>query len=233
MSPEDFARNLAHLNVLTKTASLPSWLTNSATLAGAGVGGAVGAFRGAQGSREGDKGYGAVAGGLFGAISGGAAGYGIRTLAKTVPEGSKQIKSGKEALEKELKAQKITLPENATPKQQVDFRNAREKYIDSQRTRMREATDLAAEGKHGQEARDAIDKVRKNYGGVGDIKSGREKFYGGMVGGGLGVGYGLYTLKNMKDINAPTPEERELNKTASADLAVYTAIHLGQLLAHF
>ena len=231
MSPEDFARNLAHLNVLTKTASLPSWLTNSATLAGAGVGGAVGAFRGAQGSREGDKGYGALVGGLFGATSGAAAGYGLRTLVKTVPEGSKQVKTGKEALEKELKAQKIVLPENATGKQRVDYTNAREKYIETQRERMRDATQLATEGKHGKDATDAIDAVRKSYGAVGDIRSGREKLYGGLAGGLAGVGYGLYTLKGTKDLNAPTPEE--LNKRASLDPATSVAIHLGQLLAHF
>lgn len=234
MTPEDLARNLAHADMQMKLAALPPWLKHPATLGGAGVGSVIGAVQGGRGSREGERGYGALAGGLFGAVAGGAAGYGVRTLAQTVPEGSKQIKSAKEALENELKAKNIVKPgSGAKAEELTKFKDARKEYISSQRDKMREATQLAIEGKHGQEAMDAVDKVRKNFGAVGELKSGREKFYGGLIGGGLGVGYGGHQLYTAKDINAPTPEEQQLRKSASADPAAYAAIRVGQLLAHF
>ncbi|MGA1354546.1 MAG: hypothetical protein ACO32I_07220 [Candidatus Limnocylindrus sp.] len=234
MGPEDFARNLAHVHAIEKLASLPPWLKNPATIGGAGLGAAYGAYAGGSNSREGDRAYGSVMGGLAGAISGGAAGYGVRTLVKTVPEGSKQISAAKTALEKELAAKGIAKPPaNANAEAVRKYKDEVKDYLESVREKMQKATTLATEGKHGQDAMNAVDSVRKNFGAVGELKSGREKFYGGLVGGGLGVGYGAYTLAGTKNLNAPTPEERQLSKTAGADPAVYTAVHLGQLLAHF
>lgn len=206
MDLERIARAHAQKTFLEKRAGVAKAINavaaNPAALGGAVLGAGIGAYRGRAGSREGEKGYGALTGGLLGAVAGGVAGAGARNLIKTVPAGSKQIKAGKAALEKELAARGIKASDKAAVKE----------YLAAQRSAMSDATSLASAGKHGAEARAAIDAARKPFGAVADIRAGREKFYGGIIGGGLGLGYGGYQLYDMKNINAPAKEEKMIKE---------------------
>ena len=212
MDIERIARAHAQSVYLEKRAGISSALNavaaNPAAVGGAVLGAGIGAYRGRQGSREGEKGYGTLTGGLLGAIGGGIAGAGARSLYKNVPAGYKQIKSGKDALAKELEREGIKATDKAAVKE----------YLKKQRGDLRDATELATAGLEGSAARKAIDQVRGSgqYGAVADIKSGREKFYGGLIGGGLGLGYGAYQLADAKNINAPKENEAPLRKFVNA-----------------
>jgi hypothetical protein len=235
---ERFAREHAHRVAMIKTAGVKDrvadFLANKAAIGGAGAGAVIGGARGASGSREGEKGYGALTGAAFGAVSGGLLGAGARSLYKNVPAGFKGRKEGLEALEKEyMKANKI----KAKPKSgaKMDFNRGLKEYRSGQLDAMRKAEDLAAAGKSGKEAREAIDAVRASrpYRGAGQFTAGKEQLVGGLIGGGLGVGYGAYTLKNMDQINKASDQEKALesyvnmNKKASLE----AAYNVGKMLA--
>jgi len=238
---ERFARQHARQVAMTKTAGISdrvsNFLANKAAVGGAGAGAVIGGVQGARGSRENEKGYGALAGAAFGAISGGLLGAGARSLYKNVPAGFKGRKEGLEALEKEyMKANKIKVkPESGS--KLTEFRDGLKKYRTDKLDSMRKAEDLAAAGKSGKEARDAIDAVRANklYAGAGKFQAGKDQLYGGLIGGSLGVGYGGYTLANMNKINESADQERALesylnmNKKASLEVAY----NVGKMLAHY
>ena len=105
-----------------------------------------------------------------------------------------------------------------------DFKSGLKEYRADQLSAMRKAEDLAAAGKDGKAARDAIDAVRKSetYGSAGKFKAGKEQLVGGLIGGGLGVGYGAYQLKDAININKASDQERMLDayvKSASYEAA--------------
>lgn len=238
---ERFAREHARRVAMTKTAGISdrvsNFLANKAAVTGAGAGAVIGGVQGARGSRKNEKGYGALAGAAFGAVSGGLLGAGARSLYKNVPAGFKGRKEGLEALEKEyMKAKNIKVKPESGDKLR-EFKKGLKNYRTDKLDSMRKAEDLAAAGKHGKEARDAIDAVRANklYTGAGQFKAGKEQLMGGLIGGGLGVGYGAYTLKNMDEINKASDQERaiesylNMNKKASLE----AAYNVGKMLAHY
>ena len=236
---ERFAREHAHRVAMTKTAGVKDrvadFLANKAAIGGAGAGAVIGGARGASGSREGEKGYGALTGAAFGAVSGGLLGAGARSLYKNVPAGFKGRKEGLGSLEKEyMRTKKIKVrPESGS--KLTEFNKGLKKYRSGQLDAMRKAEDLAAAGKSGKEAREAIDAVRASrpYQGAGQFTAGKEQLVGGLIGGGLGVGYGAYTLKNMDQINKASDQEKALesyvrmNKKASLE----AAYNVGKMLA--
>ena len=225
---EDFARGHARRVAMSKVAGVSdrvsAFLGNKAAVTGAGFGAAIGGIRGAKGSREGEEGYGALSGAALGAIGGGLLGAGARSLYKNVPAGFKGRKEGLEALEKEyMKKNRIKVkPESG--KALSDFKSGLKEYRSGQLDAMRKAEDLASAGLEGKAARDAIDAVRKSkaYGSAGTFKAGKEQLMGGLIGGGLGVGYGAYQLKDTININKGSDQERALEayvKSASYDAA--------------
>lgn len=221
---EELARSLARSDFEKQ-----AWV-NPATVGGAIIGGGIGAIRGSQGSRESERGVGALGGAALGALSGAFIGGSGRALVKKVPDGWKQWGSGKKALEKEYEAL------NAATKKKVGDFSA---YRDQQLELMRKAEDAASAGLNGKAARDAIDAVRKDkrFAAAGDFKAGKEQFYGAGLGGLAGLGFGAYQLKTTKDINKSDEQERALQeyvdlKEGRTKSASYEAVdRVGRLLA--
>jgi hypothetical protein len=241
---ERFARQHARNVAMTKTAGIgdrfADFLANKAAVGGAAAGAVIGGTRGAQGSREGEKGYGALTGAALGAVSGGILGAGGRSLFKKVPEGFKQRKEGLKALEEQYMKSKRVKTKPTEGAALSDFKSGLKEYREGVMGRMRKAEDLASAGKHGKEAREAIDAVRAQapYAPTGQFMAGREKLRGGLLGGALGVGYGAYQLKGTSDINKSSDYERALKgyvdsieKRSEYDPAHDTADRVGRLMA--
>jgi hypothetical protein len=225
---EDFARDHARRVAMEKVAGVSdrvsAFLGNKAAVTGAGFGAIVGGARGAKGSREGEEGYGALTGAALGAVGGGLLGAGARSLYKNVPAGFKGRKEGLEALEKEYMSKNRIRYKPESGQALKDFKSGLKEYRADQLSAMRKAEDLASAGLEGKAARDAIDAVRKSkaYGSAGQFKAGKEQLVGGLIGGGLGVGYGAYQLKDAININKASDQERALDayvKSASYEAA--------------
>ena len=179
---------------------------------------------GAKGSREGEEGYGAHRRAALGAVGGGLLGAGARSLYKNVPAGFKGRKEGLEALEKEYMKRNNIKAKPKSGQALKDFKSGLKEYRSDQLSAMRKAEDLASAGRSGKEAREAIDAVRKSkaYRSAGKFKAGKEQLIGGLIGGGLGVGYGAYQLKDAINVNKASDQERALDayvKSASYEAA--------------
>jgi len=204
----------ARMKVASKTSLLSEAaqsLKNAPTIGGAAVGSGFGAVRGYQGAGEDQGLQGALAGAAVGGIAGGFAGFGARSLYKNVKPGYERMQRGKKALDTEIEA---ALGKDSKGKwtDYVPFteKSKRYQYLQDKKTQLSKVRELTTTGKQGRAAIEGEDEALKAMGAYGDYVGGRGRMMGGLVAGGVGLGYGGYQLKNVGSVAAASDEEQRL-----------------------
>jgi len=236
---ESFARRHAHRVAMTKQAGIGNALghafSNPGAAVGAGLGSIYGAVQGARGSREGEKGYGALTGAALGALGGGFLGGSAVSLAKNIPQGFGLRKKGLESMEQAYMKSKGLTAKPTDAKALKEFKQGFKDHIAGRKELLTKAEELAASGKTGKEARDAIDAVRKSdsFKDIGMHTAGKEKLLGAGLASSAGLGYGAYQLGDTKNINKADPQEQVIKQYIAAQkTASYEAADsVGRLLA--
>lgn len=237
---EYFARAHARRVHMEKQAGVGDALgkafANPGAAIGAGLGSVYGAVQGARGSREGEKGYGALTGAALGALGGGFLGGSAVSLAKNVPQGFALRKKGLEGLEKEYMATKGLTTKPTDAKALKEFKKGFKEHIATRKDSLRSAQEMAAAGKTGKDARDAIDAVRKSdeFANIGMRTAGSEKLFAGGAFGTAGLGYGAYQLGDTKNINKADPQEAAIKQYIASQekrASFEAAERVGRLLA--
>jgi len=194
-------------------------ISNTPTIAGAGLGAAYGGYKGAKDAGENQGAAGALGGALVGGVAGGFLGGGLRNIYKNVPKGYKDWKAGNEALTKELKSKGKLTEEEAkfftrdNLKSYIPFteKSKRYQYVQGKGDSYKRMSEQMGAGKTGQDLVKADDKALKQIGAYGDVVAGRRRMIGGALGGGIAAGYGGYQLKSTGDIAKKTQEEKHLD----------------------